>query len=105
MNAIQKLAYKFVQSHWDDINKDKTEVIMSKSKVLRAIRSTEWYGGWIVCEVMSWGCNIDYRAQYEVDYDGWLVLKIGRKYYQLGGGDGFTFTEVKPKYRKVIYFE
>lgn len=104
MKNVTKLAVRFLNEYWNEIDLKKCEIEDTKVKFINKVRRSKSLAGWIVMEVMSWGCTNDYLKPYIVESEGHLVIKIGKSYY-LYTGEDFYFKEVKPKYRKVVYFE
>ena len=104
MNPIQELATSFIQEHWDEIDKNQTEIAKGKSTVLNFIKEDEEYASWIVCEVMNWGTPTDYLKPFVVEADI-FVIKINDKYFKLDDPKGELLVETFPKEKTVIYFE
>jgi len=123
---IVRLATKFVTDHWDNIDKINCEILQSKASFLHTIKdnlksSTNKVSiaGWVVSELMVWatsevrnGRKFDFQKQYRVENDNDLIiLKIGKKYFKYlhqntsENIESFTFVEIKPKYKRVLYFE
>ena len=105
MKPIQKLAIAFLNKNWDLIDKEKTEITVTKSALIKQIKTESWVAGWIVTEVMSWGCDTNFLKSYEVECDDHFVIKIGKSYFQLVKGSYHYFKKVKPKFKKVAYFD
>ena len=105
MDSLQKLAYSFVDDHWDEIDLKKVEIKQSKFSFLRELKTNESTCWWVVSEVMSWGCKQDYLKEFIASWeDGeYMVVKAHDKYYQNDGR--FGYKEVFPKTRTVTYFE
>lgn len=105
MKPIKKLAIDFIESHWDEINLQKVEIADTKQKFINKLKKQDDLAWWVVTEVMSWGCKIDYLKDYIVSWeDGqYCVIKSEGRYFQNDGN--FHYKEVFPKTRTVIYFE
>lgn len=107
MKPIQKMAINFINEHWDEIDKKKTEIFVSKEKFIKEIKSNLHTAAWVITEVMSWGCEKDYiRPQLIESNDeeaGWII-KVGRSYYRSIPTQEL-FKKVKPKVKKILVFE
>lgn len=124
---IIKLATKFINENWDRIDKTIDDIfIQTKHSILHTIKNNVKsstnpvsIAGWIVSEIMVWGASdirngrsFDFQKEYRVENDNDLIiLKIGKKYFKYQNENSvekiepFTFVEIKPKYKKVLYFE
>ena len=56
---------------------------------------------------MFWGCGKNYLNDFEVNnYGDWFtVWKIKDKYFAIDLENNFSFKEVFPKEKTIIYFE
>lgn len=110
-HLITNLATKFIEEHWDDItNKDAKQLNynqVSKDEMLEAIQNDYEIACWVISEIMSWGCKINYHEQYEVETDPntthYGVIKIEDTYFMMS--DDYVYVKVEPKFKTVIYFE
>ena len=104
---IISVAIDFIEQHWDEINHQKSEIITSKEKTIDRIKEDYIYAEWIVQEVMFWGCGKNYLNDFEVNnYGDWFtVWKIKDKYFAIDLENNFSFKEVFPKEKTIIYFE
>lgn len=105
-HLITNLATKFIEEHWDEIDLKKVEITGTKEEYLKEI-SNFYIACWVISEVMSWGCKINYHKQYEVETESasthYGVIKIEDTYFMMT--DDWIYVEVKPKFKTVIYFE
>jgi hypothetical protein len=103
MNEITKLAVDFLNAHWDEINLEKCGIDdYSKEKLLKEVKKNYYDACWVVSEVMNWGCEKSYLAEYIIECEEWLVIKIGDKYWKY---DSDGFVNAIPKTKTVLYFE
>ena len=105
---ITNLAIKFIEEHWDEIiNKDAKQINykeVTKDEMLETISNDYEIAGWIISEVMNWGCHKNYLRNYIVEGDSDRhVIKIEDTYFIMS--DDYAYVEVKPKFKTVIYFE
>ena len=110
MNEVQQFAYDFVKENWEKIDKKKVDLDTStKAKTLKEIKKDETFAGWIICEVMDWGCDKNYLEQYEVPNEDFSVWRFGNKvknkFYRLAEGKFHRLIESKQKFKMVTYFE
>jgi len=105
MNPIKKLAINFIEKHWNEIDLKKVEITDPKQKFINKLVKQDDLAWWVVTEVMSWGCAIDYYKDLIVSQeDGeFSVLKCEGRYFQNDGN--FYYKEVFPKTRTLIYFQ
>ena len=96
------IATEFVENHWDEIDKKRTDIRDSKEYVLNFIQNDVYEASWIISEVMAWGCDKNYLKEYKIYCEDALVISIEGKYFKFKGD---CFEPVKPKKKTVIYFD
>ena len=105
---ITDLATNFIEEHWDDIIEDDAKKInyelVSKAEMLETIQKHYDIAGWVISEVMDWGCKENYMKQYLIEYSiDKHVIRVEDTYFTMS--DDFIYVEVKPKFKRVMYFE
>lgn len=105
---VTDLAIRFVEEHWDEITNKHGKQInynqVSKDEMLEAIKADYDIAGWIISEVMSWGCNKNYLRQYIIEGDSdEHVIKVEDTYFRMS--DNYNYVKVEPKFKTVVYFE
>jgi hypothetical protein len=105
MNKVTKLAVEFIENHWEEIDLKKVGISShSKQSFLAEIVTNYYSAGWVLNEVMSWGLDIDYIKEYQVETEGaFLVLLIDNSYFRFDCKT-HLFVEVEPKFKTIMYF-
>lgn len=104
---MKKVVIDFINNHWHEVINLHADDYDTKKEILKLVKTDRIYLEWVFREVMDWGCKINYLKSYivtECSENGYKVFKIKNKYYQYNEQTNFL-EEVKPKYRKVLYFE
>jgi len=108
MKEIKNFAIKFIKEHWQEIDLVNCEITETKPQIIKRIKEDLDFAGWIILEVMCWGTKKNYLKECVVETwqeeSSYIVIKLGKKYFQYTG-EGNLFKEVKPKWKKVLYFE
>lgn len=95
---IEQFAIDFVENYFDEIDLKSTDwKVKSKEDAIRDIKKKDFMAGWVICEVMMWGTDINYIKPFIADDDGVFIIKIEDHYFKMEECDDYIFTEVFPK--------
>ena len=107
MNNMKKVVIDFINNHWNEVVNLRSDDYFTKKEILKIVKVDRIYLEWVFGEIMYWGCVIDYLSPFIVldcDEEGSRVYKIKNTYYKHNVETTFL-DKVKPKYRKVLYFD
>jgi hypothetical protein len=106
LKETTKLALKFVEDNFDNINLEAVGSITSKEQILKEIKEDYCTACWILTEVMSWGTKDgkDYIDEFIVDNEEDIfVIKLEDKYFKINH-ETHCLDECEPKYKTIVYF-
>ena len=101
-NELITLATMLIYTFYHTIKPDDSYVIESKEELLEKIlNNDEQLIGWVLTELMVWGCDKNYMQHYMVNQDqvhpynkGEFIFFAENKYYK-PSGENFKLKEVK----------
>jgi hypothetical protein len=103
-NEITKLAIGFIKDHWNELDRNRLNIIKSKSEFIKEIGYNYETACWVFSELMKWATKKDYTSCYTVECENHYVIKLNNKYFKwIHNKD--IFEEVFPKEKTVIYFD
>ena len=101
--------HDFVDTHWDNIDKEKCQLFETKKVFLEKVKTNVQDAMWVLVEVCDWSADEKYLKELFIHVDNsFSVLKIGEDYIKaefdwLNHNYTLSFTEQKTK--TVTYFE
>lgn len=100
MKEIKDFAVKFINDHFGEIDLKKVDWnVKSKDQAIRLIQSDPELAGWVIGEVMRWGCRKDYLKESGVEEEGdhdFFVINLNGKYFSFANRRSHEMKEVFP---------
>lgn len=100
---LDKFAIDFINKNFEKIDLKKLCWEVTKLEAIKEIKENDFMAGWIITEVMSWGCEKDYLEEIRIKEDP-LIIKVKGNFFQLDPSDFHCFYEVIEKEVKHIEF-
>lgn len=100
--TLDKFTIDFINNHFEELDLEKLDWKVNEIKdAIKEIKKNDFMAGWIITEVMSWGCNKNYQKEITVENEEeHFIVKIDNRYFALDYDNIHYFYEVFPK--KVI---
>ena len=96
---LDKFTIDFINNHFEELDLEKLDWKVNEIKdAIKEIKKNDFMAGWIITEVMSWGCNKNYQKEITVENEEeHFIVKIDNRYFALDYDNIHYFYEVFPK--------
>lgn len=101
---LQKYVIKFVRKYWDFIDKKRFDLKVSLRDFVRELKAERHNVAWVISEIHKYYEDQSDFDLKRVECEECSVWKLGRTYYKFNREE-FVLDEVKPKFKKVVYFD